>query len=276
MNGRGNENPLLVAATLQTQQTGEILRRQKEADRKSRQLFADGVMTLERYGSRQKGHDPVNRVIGAGIMVPLIPLFRQTPLEVMDSRVFEGVVKNDGSSVQVTLVSDTAVPKKALTLTVNIMGLPKSLVLNSGVGIGEINFSEKHPYENYQVDRTRRANIFEVQDFEDVLHAVPEFVRAEVVPDPKEITELEVLSDESLQKNLGRLRLFKRVTSMAAQFGVVGGLVGAMLAENLEGRQVSTLGIIAVGGGLIVAEAKTNKMVRLMEDELASRDLPIN
>lgn len=271
------EGDLIGQARVQTQQTAEITRRQKEADQTSRQLFADCAETIDRYGTRIRTADGIDRALSLGVHLPISLLFhrgRLSPADALDHKRIAGKIDSHGTPLWIKMEADTAIPQKADSVTIKMQGINHRLVLNRHLGYGEIYSND--PNKNIPSQYRRRANIYDVTSYRQAAESMRDFVRTEPVPLPADIQRYGQMTDEALAKELKRAQRSESLNIDAGMLGIIAFTLGLIAAaEARVGSQEFVYGWM----GLYMAGAITTLRRRrvlehnlqVVQDEIASR-----
>lgn len=264
------ESGLIGQARTQVQQTTELVRHQKEADQISRQLFADCVETVERYGERVKGQHGLERLLAFGIVTPAALLFRSSPAELLDSTELTRTIDSEGVPLEITLTASLT-PRKSPSVSIYLEGVNHRLVLNKYKGYGEVYLNDSSMNEPTQ--HQGRANIDEVISFRQALESMRDFVKAPTVPIPADVMKYSQMRSEALEEELKRAQRWSGINLTARQFEGIGSVIG--LVFSLGGHpelMYGSIGLIILG---TFAHGKTevnlDRKVRIIQDEIASR-----
>lgn len=240
-----NERKALVLKPSVSTSSTEIWKRQKEADRKSRQLYANGVAVLRLYGEHER-----------------------TPFGWGDSWSVARQGQYEGFSTDVGLIGRREIRPDIAAIYFSLDGEDTNFFVNNTFG--------KVAGEGYK----RRADIFEVEKFEEIAYSIRDFPRTEQIPDPKYVTELERLSAPDLLGKLHRLegwrQFYGKVGAVVVGPGAVSIFGAAMIGAPIEVTGgIGGVTLFAGGGALIAQNAVEDKIVGIW-DELSSRDIHVD
>lgn len=267
------ENTLLSQAHINIQKTARLAKQQKEADQGARQLFADCVETVDRYGERSKVHQGLSRVFELVVASPVAALSRLSPADFLDKWGLRRPIKVDSGVLEVKMETGTAVPAKSSTVSIWLKGVNHRLVLNRHFGYGEIYLND--PNLNEPTQHQRRANIEDITNFRQAAEEMREFIRTPVVPDPENIRRLGQMTDDSLIKELKGVERLSFIESMASPMVVSVSVLGLVSVAWLGRSEALTYAsAIALFGGmmsLMPLRSFLQRRIQIIEDEIASR-----
>lgn len=264
------ETGLIEQARIQVQQTAEFARRQKEADQMSRQLFADCVETVDRYGTRRVHQQGADRLFALGFVTPFALLTRSWPSDLLDTRRIARRITTDDTSLEVS-IETSVIPRKSSEATIRLEGSDQRLVLNKHRGYGEVHLY--NPSTGVSAHQ-RRAHINDLIGFRQVAESMTNFTKADPVPIPDDVVRFEQLSEEQLRNELQRAQRFSGINSGVSQVGAVALLLGLMYCGSVGQKELvfGSGGLIVVGG---LAHSKVginlDRRAQIIQDEIASR-----
>lgn len=256
------EGDLVGQAVIKIQQSAEIAKHQKQANQDARQLFADCVSTLEAHGTRFS-RDAVK--LGAlTVTAPTVLLARSIFY-------LQGIADCKGFQVPIELLTE-GIPRKTPTITIWLQGVNHRLELNKRLGYGGI--YSNNPRMNEATQYKRMATLGDVASFREALESMEDFIKADVVPWPKDVEEYNQMDDSTLERALKRTKMWSNINCELGRWGMVGALLG-LVAGGLSGRPEGVYGGTGVilGGGVasLGMSARLNRRVMVIQDEIASR-----